>query len=58
MALLAHPGLPVFLQEIVIGTVWCMAVTAIFLYRGVFPQEGAALFCVALIAGLVEGVLR
>ena len=58
VALLAHPGLPGFLQEIVIGTVWCMAVRAIFLHRRVFPQEGTALFCVALIAGLVDRALR
>jgi uncharacterized protein (DUF849 family) len=57
VALLAHPGLPTFLQEIVIGAMWCMAVGAIFLHRGVFPQEGAALFRVALVAGLVDGAL-
>jgi len=56
VALLAQVGLACNQQVFIIGTMGCVAVGAIFLYRGVLPQERPALFSVAVIALFVDRV--
>ena len=56
VTLLAQIGLPADQQILVIGTVRCMAIRAVFLHRCVLPEERSAFLGMALKAGFVDRV--
>ena len=56
VALLAEVRLPRDQQVFVIGAMWHVTVAAIFLDRGVLPQEGAAFFSMAVVALFIERI--
>ena len=57
VAVLAQPGCALFEQGRVHGSVRRMAIAAIVRHRAVLPQERAALFGVAAVAGLIDRAL-
>ncbi len=56
VALLAQPGLTGNQQVGVIPAVGNVAVGAVFTNRGMLPQERAAFFCMAVVAGFIDVV--
>ena len=57
VALLAQPGAATVEQGRVVRTMRLVANAAIFAYWLVFPQEWAAFFSMAFVAGFVDGVV-
>lgn len=57
MALLAEPGLTHAQHARLVGAVGIVAIGAILAHRLVLPQERSAFFLMALVTGLVDGLL-
>lgn len=57
MALLAEPWLTHTQHAWLVGAVRIVAIGAILTHRLVFPQERSAFFLMALVTGLVDGIL-
>ena len=55
MALLAEPRCPGIEEVWIVGSVWVVAVAAVFPYRLMLPEVRSAFLRVAVIAGLIHG---
>ena len=56
VALLAQIGLSADEQILVVRAMRRMAISAVFLYRRVFPQVWTANFCMAVVTGVVQSL--